>query len=202
MGMIEDALRLADARLRDVEAFAVTRGPGTFTGLRIGISAAKGMALAYGKPLLGISGLEALAAQCALPSYLLCPWIDARRSEVYCAQYRFSEGRIEMASPEIALAPQKALQNLTQTCLFMGNGAELYRDLIRTSMGDLGVLAPAGQGIIRASTIALLAEKRLEQGSVHDIGKLVPLYIRQSDAELKLGKQLVSAGAGAPEAAV
>ena len=194
MGLIDDALRLAGAGLSDLDAFAVTRGPGTFTGLRVGISAAKGMALACGKPLVGISGLDALAAQSALPFGLLCSMVDARRSEVYCACYRLIDGQLTRVSAEKALPPAKALEAISEACLFVGNGAELYRKLIETAMGDLGAVAPPLQSIIRASTIARLAAERLQSGKVDDAGQLIPLYIRQSDAQLRLGRKQAVAG--------
>jgi tRNA threonylcarbamoyladenosine biosynthesis protein TsaB len=189
LGMIGDVLRLAATPLKEVDAFAVTRGPGTFTGLRIGISAAKGMALACGKPLVGISGLEALAVQSALPSRLLCPMVDARRSEVYFACFRQIEGQVRRVTEEKALPPAEAIAAIGEACLFVGNGAELYRELIETSMGDLGAVAPPVQAIIRASTVARLAAERLREGDLGDAGRLAPLYIRRSDAQLKLGRK-------------
>ena len=191
MGMIDQSLKLIRVRPNDLDGIAVTRGPGTFTGLRIGISAAKGMALACGKPLVGISGLEALAVQAADPSRLLCPMVDARRSEVYHACYRLVAGVLGRVADEKACPPKKVLEGIGEPCLFVGNGAELYRDLIRESMGETGIVAPAVQNIIRASTIARLAADRLQKSECHDPGSLVPLYIRKSDVELKLGKKRV-----------
>ena len=138
---------------------------------------------------MGISGLEALAAQAGEPQRLICPMVDARRSEVYHACYRMAEGILSRVSKEKACPPAKVLEEIREPCLFVGNGAELYRDLIRESMGEAGIIATAVQNVIRASTIAGLAADRLQKGERHAPGSLVPFYIRKSDVELKLGKK-------------
>jgi len=189
MGMIDDVLRLAGVALGDLDAFAVTRGPGTFTGLRIGISAVKGLAMACARPLLGISGLEALAVQSGMPRCLIVPMVDARRREVYCAGYRISGGTLKQVNEERAVPPDTLLESIDGPCVFVGDGARRYRELIEAEMGDLGVVVPAVQGVIRASTIAVLAAQRLRRGDPGDDERLVPLYIRQSDAQLKFGKR-------------
>ena len=188
MQMVDQALGLAGIRVSELDAFAVTRGPGTFTGLRIGISAAKAMALAARKPLLGISGLEALAAQAAETHRLICPMVDARRSEVYCACYRAEATGLRRVSEERVCPPEKVLESIEEPCLFVGNGAELYRHLVLEMRGKDGTVAPPVQNNIHASTLARMAAERFREGQGTQDASLVPQYLRKSDAELKLGK--------------
>jgi tRNA threonylcarbamoyladenosine biosynthesis protein TsaB len=190
MDMIDYALGLAGVRANRLDAVAVTRGPGTFTGLRIGISAAKAIAMAGGKPLVGISGLEALAVQTADADRLICPMVDARRGEVYYAFYRSEGGRLQRVSEEKACAPMKVLEGIRGPCRFVGNGAELYRDLIVEARGESGTIGAPVQNVIRAATLACMAGERLRNGDGVDPGDITPLYLRKSDAELKLGKKV------------
>lgn len=188
MQMVDQALVLAGFRVKELDALAVTRGPGTFTGLRIGISAAKAMALAAGKPLFGISGLEALATQAAVTQRLICTMVDARRSEVYCACYRADAAGLRRVADERVCPPEKMIEAIDEPCLFVGNGAELYRHVVLEMRGKDGIIAPPVQNDIRASTLARMAAERLCKGQGTENAGLVPQYLRKSDAELKLGK--------------
>ncbi len=189
MEMIDHALRLGGVRAADLDGIAVARGPGTFTGLRIGISAAKGLALACGKPLLGISCLEALAVQAERGRPLLCAMIDARRGEVYHACFRWEGGGLRRVSGESACPPGIVLAGIGDPCVFVGNGAELYRELILASTGG-GVVAPAALNVVHASTLAQMAAERIQKGKGGEAGHLNPVYLRRSDAELRLGPRV------------
>ena len=184
MELIHKGLGMAGFRTADLDGLAVTVGPGSFTGLRIGISTIKGMAHALGKPVVGISSLEVLAWQCADRSYLICPLLDARKSEVYSATYRYTNGTLTRNSPENASAPEAAVQKIKEPCVFIGSGAQLYRKRLSMVLGDLAHFAPAGQNIIRASSVAFLSMERFKKHDTVAAADLVPRYIRKSDAEL------------------
>jgi tRNA threonylcarbamoyladenosine biosynthesis protein TsaB len=184
MGMIDTAIGLSGIPLTDIDGFAVTRGPGSFTGLRIGIAAVKGLATASGRPMVGVSALEALAMQGAYPSQLICPLLDARRGEVYSSLYRYRNGSLVKEREETVSAPEKAIQDINDICLFLGNGAVLYREILETSLGILTRFAPPFQNTIRASTVAHLSMPAFETGHTDDVAEFVPVYIRKSDAEL------------------
>ena len=187
--LIQEVIRLAGISLSEIDGFAVTKGPGSFTGLRIGMSTVKGLAVASGRPVVGVSTLETLAMQSGSPDLLVCPLIDARRGEVYFAGYRFEQDRLfEQHEPQ-AVLPQKILSELQQLSVFIGNGAILYRQNIIDNLGDQAYFAPSGQHIIRAATVAMLGHKRFADGDVDEIESLVPMYLRKSDAELNRQKK-------------
>ncbi|MDH3883801.1 MAG: tRNA (adenosine(37)-N6)-threonylcarbamoyltransferase complex dimerization subunit type 1 TsaB [Desulfobacterales bacterium] len=184
MELIHRGLGMAGISAAELDGLAVTIGPGSFTGLRIGVSTIKGLAHALDKPVVGISSLDALAWQCADRSYLICALLDARKGEVYSATYRYSDDTLTPKSPENASAPGAALQKIKEPCVFIGSGAQLYRRNISTVLGDLAHFAPKSQNIIRASSVAFLSMQRFETLDTVAVAELVPHYIRKSDAEL------------------
>lgn len=186
MDMIKAALTMSGLNLSDLDGFAVTRGPGSFTGLRIGISTIKGLALASEKPVVGVSSLETLALQMSYSRDLICPILDARRGEVYFSRYRFLNGHLKKQTKERVAPPDKAVEDLNESCLFVGNGALLYKEIILEKMGKSASFAPMIQNTIRASTMAYLSMAKFEKNDTDDIEKILPYYIRKSDAELNL----------------
>ncbi|MDH3356551.1 MAG: tRNA (adenosine(37)-N6)-threonylcarbamoyltransferase complex dimerization subunit type 1 TsaB [Desulfobacteraceae bacterium] len=188
MDMIKAVLRMAGINFSDLDGFAVTRGPGSFTGLRIGLSTIKGLAVASEKPVVGVSSLEALAFQVSYSRDLICPILDARKGEVYFSRYRFLNGHLKKQTKERVAPPDKAVDDLNESCLFVGNGALLYKEMILEKMGGLASIAPMIQNTIRASTMAYLSMAKFEKNDTDDIEKIMPYYIRKSDAELNLMK--------------
>jgi len=186
MDMIKAALRMSGLDFSDLDGFAVTRGPGSFTGLRIGISTIKGLAVASEKPVVGVSSLETLALQVSYCRDLICPILDARKGEVYFSRYRFLNGHLDKQIRERVAPPDKAVDDLNEPCLFVGNGALLYKEMILENMGEFASFAPMIQNTIRASTIAYLSMAKFENNDTDDIDKILPYYIRKSDAELNL----------------
>ena len=188
MDMIKAVLRMSGINFSDLDGFAVTRGPGSFTGLRIGLSTIKGLAVASEKPVVGVSSLEALAFQVSYSRDLICPILDARKGEVYFSRYRFLNGHLKKQTKERVAPPDKAVDDLNESCLFVGNGALLYKEMILEKMGGLASIAPMIQNTIRASTMAYLSMAKFEKNDTDDIEKIMPYYIRKSDAELNLMK--------------
>lgn len=186
MDMIKASLRISGINLSDLDGFAVTRGPGSFTGLRIGISIIKGLAAALEKPVVGVSSLETLAQQVSYSQDLICPILDARKGEVYFSRYRFLNGHLKKQTKERVAPPDRAVDDLNESCLFVGNGALLYKDMILEKMGKLASFAPVIKNTIRASTLAYLSMAKFENNDTNEIEKVLPYYIRKSDAELNL----------------
>jgi len=189
LDLVHTVIQDAGLTLSALDGFAVTRGPGSFTGLRIGISSVKGLALGANKPVVGISSLETLAQQMTPTSNLICPLIDARKGEIYSAAFRFDTEGLTLALEESVSAPDEMLQNIHGPCIFVGSGAVLYRDFIIDRLGDLACIAPQERHIIQASTVAYLALKRFESGDAGEVADLVPRYIRESDAQLNFSRK-------------
>lgn len=166
--------------LPHVDVYAVATGPGSFTGLRIGIATMQGLALAQDKPLIGISGLDALAWTAARESRghvaRVATWVDAWRGEVYAALY---ENGAEVMPPTVN-APSHLLRRLTAATLFIGDGAATYADLITAAGGR--VADPAAPPI--AGAIASLAAREAAAGRSPRPHAIRPLYVRRPDAEL------------------
>ena len=186
MPMVDALLFQCRLSVQDLDGFAITIGPGSFTGLRIGLSTIKGLAFALGKPAAGVSTLDALAYQFPFAGCLICPMIDARKGEVYAAGYRYQEGTLNQVWQAGAVSPEDLASGIKETCLYVGSGAPLYRDRITELAGSRAVFAPSGQNDLRAATVGILGLQRLGQGEPTPLSQLNPWYIRASDAERKL----------------
>jgi tRNA threonylcarbamoyladenosine biosynthesis protein TsaB len=184
MPMIRTVCDMSGLKIADMDGFAVTIGPGSFTGLRIGISTVKGLAWSLNKPVVGISSLDALAWQCIPAPYPVCTMLDARKQEVYYSRYCFQDGEFTKDRSEQVIAPAEALNAIREPCLFIGNGANLYKEEIQEKLGEFAHFAGVNQDIIRASSVAGLSFKRFVDHQTDDVASLVPHYIRKSDAEL------------------
>lgn len=182
--MIDDVLQQSDMDIGELDGFAVTVGPGSFTGLRIGISTVKGLAHAVTKPVAAISTLEALAYSVAGFPGLVYAWIDARKKEVYTALYRWEGDRFGIVTPPQVVSPDEALRQIDGPCIFLGNGADAYRRLIESMRGETSMVAPPSMNVIRASIVARLGLIRFLEHAQISARELHPLYIRRSDAEL------------------
>jgi tRNA threonylcarbamoyladenosine biosynthesis protein TsaB len=171
-------LERAGLRLADVHAFAVATGPGSFTGLRIGIATMQGLAFAEGKPLIGISGFDALAHRAAATTRV-ATWVDAWRGEVFAALY---DGGREVETP-VVCKPERLLDTMRgQPTLFIGDGAAAHRGVIEQMMGDAARVAdPVSPPL--AGAIGMLAHAAGAHG-VNPPDAIRPLYVRRTDVEL------------------
>ena len=177
----------------EIDGIGVSIGPGSFTGLRIGMATAKGLAAATGKPLLGVSTLDALACKC-ITERLICAILDARKKEVYSAFYRCNvKGQVERVSDITVLAPEKLAARVSEPVVFVGDGALVYNETFHALLGDLVMVAPAQLHETSAASLGLLAGERFVAGDILDLAGCSPVYIRSSDAELNLLKKKVSA---------
>jgi tRNA threonylcarbamoyladenosine biosynthesis protein TsaB len=185
---IQALLKEARLGLDEIDCMAVSLGPGSFTGLRVGLSAVKGLALAAERPVVGVPTLDALASNLPFTPYLICPLLDARKGEVYTALYKDGEdGGVEQLTPYQVLAPLDLLEKIPpQETIFLGDGVEAYGELIEERLGAKAFFAPPHLRFLRGSTVAEIGLTRFKQGKKDDITSLVPIYVRPSDAEIKL----------------
>ncbi len=170
-----------------VDGLAVSIGPGSFTGLRIGMATVKGLATAIHKPLLGVSTLDALALNCT-GGQLICAVLDARKKEVYTCFYRSDLQGIPRRMGAIrVVTPQSLVADIEQPVLFVGDAVMVYGDFWQESLGVRFVSAPRTLHYPCASAIGLLAGEMLQQNQSIELATAAPLYVRASDAELSLG---------------
>lgn len=182
-GQTAELLKAAGLDIGAVDAFAVTVGPGAFTGLRVGIAMVKGLAYSTGKPVIPLSSLELLALNAATSEIPVCPMFDARKSEVYSAVYSFSGG-MQLIRPEVAISPAELLDQLAGPTLFIGDGAIRYRQLIEVSLGSRAIFADDQLHHPKASAGAALALSRFKSGQTVSHFALAPEYLRLPEAEL------------------
>lgn len=170
--------------LEEVEAWAVCRGPGSFTGVRIGLATVKALALVTGKPVVSVSALEALAAVWSYSSYLVCPLIDARKQEVYSAGYRSdSTGRLSQVLAEAHERPRDLAVRLEEPAVLVGSGAWLYRSFFKEYLGPAALIPPRPHHPVSLEHLGAIACERLHQGLTESPRVLRPLYLRPPDAE-------------------
>lgn len=190
LSTVEWVLQEAGVELDHIDALAVSIGPGSFTGLRIGVATWKGLAYGLQKPLLGIPTLDAMTHVMPLESGLLCPLLDARMKEVFGAVYRFAAGHREKVLPDCACPIETFLNTSPFSTLegasppvFLGDGARLYRERILAVLPSAR-FASGPLSLPRASAVALEAFARMDAGDPGDPGMVAPVYLRKSQAEI------------------
>ena len=182
MVMAEDLLKQCDLGAGDVTHVAVAAGPGSFTGVRIGVAAAKGFAWGSQLPLYGVSTLEAMCQQMLLEGMAVCGCMDARRSQVYNALFRCTDGQMLRLCEDRAIALEELKQDLQQIgpCVLVGDGAELVKNSLQL---DNLILPPEQCRHQRASGVAVVAAQQIAAGIAGDAESLQPNYLRLSQAE-------------------
>ncbi len=185
MVMAQDLLQQCGLTPAQLDAIAVAGGPGSFTGVRIGVAAAKGLAWGAEKPLVGVSTLEAMAEHLAVYSGYVCPVMDARREQVYNALFRAEEGVLTRLEEDRAISLEELsaqLQNLQGPIFLVGDGSSLTYNTLRQAVPTL-VLPPEHRLHQRAVGVALAAQKQLAAGGSFCGGAMTPNYLRVSQAE-------------------
>lgn len=185
MVMAEDTLKAAGKTVAELTAVAVAEGPGSFTGVRIGVAAAKGLAWGRELPCYGVSTLEAMAVSLGQWQGYVCPVMDARRSQVYNALFYVNHGKLERICPDRAISLAELgeeLKNLTEPVFLVGDGSILCYNTLKEVATGL-VLPPEHRQHQRAVGVALLAETMARRGEPGSGAALTPNYLRLSQAE-------------------
>jgi tRNA threonylcarbamoyladenosine biosynthesis protein TsaB len=182
MPEIDYALRQVRIKISDINLFACTLGPGSFTGLRIGVSTLKGLMLATGTPAAGVSSLAAVVLNLGTTSKLICSMIDAGRGQVYVAYFKYNDENIlQQISEEKAVNPQEIINNTDKNTLFVGDGVIKYADIIKNIKSEVSIASDL-QNYIRASAVGILGRKKFAEKDLLDASTLVPIYLRSADA--------------------
>lgn len=185
MGEIDAVLAHAKVAVVDIDVFAVATGPGSFTGLRVGVSTVKGLVFATGKRLVTVPTLEAFAWNLPQCRHDVCPLLDARKKQVYGAVFSWQDQGFIRRINEQAIHIDQLVQAITEPTVFLGEGALLYGDSIRKSLGSRALFGHPPSMVPAPSNVAFLGMSRALRNEFADPVSVTPLYLRRSEAELK-----------------
>lgn len=184
--MLNEVVSMVDLDLSEVDAIAITSGPGSFTGLRIGSATAKGLGLALDKPIIPVPTVDCLAFNLYGTDKLICPIMDARRDQVYTGLYEFADDKLAVLSPQKVVSIDEIIDEIETTgrsVIFLGDGVPIHRDRIAGKIKVKYSFAPLHMNRQRAGAVAALGlayykENRMESADEHQ-----PVYLRVSQAE-------------------
>ena len=185
--MLDELKKMVELDLDSIDAIAVAKGPGSFTGLRIGSATAKGLGLALDKPLVAVPTVDALAFNLWGAKTNICPVMDARRNQTYTGLYRFDENQnfevlVEQCAVDIHEIIEKVNENNTPVT-FLGDGVPTFKQVIEEEVKVPFFFAPAGMNRQRAAALNLLAKQYIEKGDTVSAADFRPDYLRLSQAE-------------------
>lgn len=184
--MLDEIVKMTEFDLSTVDAIAVAGGPGSFTGLRIGAATAKGLGLALNKPLIHIPTVDGLAYNLYGTAGLICPIMDARRSQVYTGLYRFANDEFQVVEQQMAISLQELVQKLNQyeeKVTFLGDGVPVYKEELEEELQVEYSFAPAHMNRQSAAAVGALGMKYYEKGRIETATEHRPDYLRLSQAE-------------------
>ena len=187
--MIDEIKNNIDLDMNTIDAVAISGGPGSYTGLRIGSATAKGMALALDKPIINVPTMDALAYNMFSSTYIVCPIMDARRGQVYTGIYRFNGTEMEILKGQCIMMIQDLIYELDKIgrpVMFLGDAVDVHKQLIDETMACSHEYAPASMNRAKASSLGSLAKIYYEKGMLEDADEHKPEYLRLSQAEREL----------------
>ncbi len=189
MPQIEEMFKTTGLDPNDIDAFAAAVGPGSFTGVRIGVATAKGLAQATDKPCIEVSTLEALAFSSRFFDGIAAPILDARRQQVYNALFDCKKGQMQRLTDDRALSLTDLiaeLKSLDRDVIFMGDGVFVFEEEIRKELGDRAFFAPKTTVMNLGGAVAELGLEKFQAGATVTYSQLLPSYVRLSQAERDL----------------
>lgn len=184
--MLDELVKMTELDLQTIDAIAVSAGPGSFTGLRIGSATAKGLGLALKKPLISIPTVQALAYNLYDTEGLICPIMDARRNQVYTGIYQYENHQLVTVEDQMAVSIGELLEKLNhyeKKVIFLGDGVPVFRTVIEESLQVPYSFAPAHMNKQRASAVAALGLQYYLEGKLQTAVEHAPDYLRVSQAE-------------------
>lgn len=196
--MIDQVIKMSGIGLEELDGIAVAAGPGSFTGLRIGSSTAKGMALVLNKPIISVPTLEGMAYRMAGCSGVICPLMDARRNQVYTGIYRVSGNRLECLLEQSAVDILEIVEKIneySENVVFLGDGVPVHRAVLEERITVPYQFAPLHLNRQSAAAVAALGVVYMAEGRMEDAKDHKPVYLRKSQAERERAKRLQEQGA-------
>lgn len=191
--MSDEVKKMIDLDLSSIDAVAVSGGPGSFTGLRIGSATAKGLGLALGKPLIHVPTVDALAYNVYGCGDLICPIMDARRKQVYTGIYRYEDHRLVTVKDQMAVGIEELLSMLNEmgeTVTFLGDGVPVFKDIIADKLEVPFSFAPSHLSRQRAGAVGALGILYYKEGRTETAAEHKPDYLRVSQAERERAQRL------------
>lgn len=185
LSSIDQVLKNVSLKIDDMDGYAISIGPGSFTGLRIGLSTVKGLSFASGKPIVPVPSLDALARLSLYCQYPVVTMLDAKKNQVYATIYETKDGELKRQSDYLVIDVEDLVKRISQKTLFVGSGAKLYQKKLIELLKDKAYFSLAEQSLPSGAAVALLGHQKLVMGRSEDIVNLEPLYLRKSEAELK-----------------
>lgn len=184
--MLNEIVQMIELDLNDIDGIAISGGPGSFTGLRIGSATAKGLGQALNKPLIHVDTLMALAYNFVGSESLICPIMDARRNQTYTGLYRFHKDVCESVMEHAAIGIDELIEqinNLGEKVIFLGDGVEVFEKTLNENLTVPFWFAPAHLSHQRAGAVAFLGQQMMKNGMIEDAASHRPEYLRMSQAE-------------------
>ena len=192
MDLIDEILKRYNLTIKDVDAFAISEGPGSFTGLRIGMATIKGMAFSTNKPCISISTLDTLAYNVVNFDGIICPIIDALRDNVYTNLYKNIDGKLTAISEGTCLSLTELIEDLNkrnEKVIFVGDGVTKHKNRLTKEVSN-AIFAPLNCLYPKASSLGELALDKLNQGITSPLNEFAPIYLRKSQAETEYEKRM------------
>ncbi len=190
--MLDEIVKMTEMELSELDAIALAAGPGSFTGLRIGAATAKGLGLALNKPIVSVPTVDALAYNLYGTKGIICPIMDARRSQVYTGLYEYVNNEFTVIEQQKVVTIDELLEEIIATgkeVIFLGDGVDVHRDKIKEALGDKASFAPAHVARQRAGAVAMLGAKYYAEGKMETASEHAPEYLRVSQAERELAER-------------
>ena len=187
--LIHQALRLTSAPLNSIDLFAASQGPGSFTGLRIGIATLMGLGHALQRDVVGIDSLEALAMKAWSAPFQVGALLDARKGEVFGALFRATVSGPRRVTPNLVMSPEAFCAKITEPTLLLGTGVEVYRGVWERHLGNLAIFAPPWLSMPCSVEVGALAFNQASSGHGGPRAALSPIYVRPSEAEINWSRR-------------
>lgn len=171
-------------KMRDIDYFACGLGPGSFTGIRVGMAAIKGLSWALNKPVVGVSSLDILAKNCDSQKAKIVPIIDARRGLIYCAVYRAKAGRLKKTGPYMLISEKELYQKVKSNAVFLGSAAAIYKEGILKNVRGARVLDRDYWRLFPHNLITLALDQ-IRQKKIKNTFNIQPLYLYPKECQIK-----------------